>query len=163
MPQDIAAKEAQRGQQPIPPQIQQAMQAAQQQNAQLTQALHKAMDELDSKQAELDVEMQKARLDSATKLEMNDRDNQAKILIAETTAIGAGALPDLKSKLAELEQAQQELAELTLHIHGAIAGPVTPPEASEPVQPPQSAPAGPMAGNQAPAQPQDAGSMAGME
>jgi hypothetical protein len=76
-------------------------------------------------------------------------------------------LPALQQELAMLRSQQEDAAQLLLTHHAALSGPVTPPgepaEAPEPVQPPQAAPAGPMAGTPAPAQPANAGPMAGME
>lgn len=148
MPPDIAAK-AQQGNQPqIPPQIQQQMQAMAQQHAQLVQALHAAQDQLESKQSEIQMkaqaDMAKAQLDNQTKKEIAQMECEKDILIAETQVLGAGAVPDLKAKIAELEQQQEDLSQLTLAHHEAIAGqaagPVAPPQPQEPVEPAQPKP-----------------------
>lgn len=154
----------------IPPQIQQQMQAMSQQHEQLVQAVHSLKDQLDSRQMELDNKVEIARI------EAESREECARIAagagLEETIArvLGAGAVPELKAAITKLEQDKEDLAELVLAHHAAIGGSMPsessePGEAPEPVQPPQAMPpAGPMAGNPgAPAQPSDAGLMAGME
>jgi hypothetical protein len=171
MPPDIAAK-AQQGNAPqIPPQIQQQMQAMAQQHAQLVQALHAAQDQIEQLTSKADQEMAKAQLDNATKKEIAQMQCEKDILIAETQVLGAGAVPDLKAKIAEYEKQQEDLAQLVLAHHAALVPPTPPVDGDQPSAPmgapnpstPQTALAGPMAGDQAPAQPLVAGPMAGME
>lgn len=169
VPPDIAQREQQGGGQQIPPQAQQQMQALMQQHEQLTQALQAAQEQIDQQQAKAQAELAKAQLDAQTRLQIAQMDNEAKILIAEAQIAGAGAIPALNQELAELKQQQEDIAQLTLHLHGAMGGQM--PEAPEPGGAPESvhtpqemSPAGPMAGpTDMPAQPQVAGPMAGME
>ncbi len=155
----------------IPPKIMQQIQMEKQQSGQLieqlTQTVHKLQDELDGQTAKASADLAKAQLDSQTKLQIAQMDNEAKILIAEAQIAGNGMLPDLQAKVDELNRQQEELAELTLHLHGAIGGSM-PPEATEP-QPeplpvePELAPVAPSPAIPAGAQPPDAGPTAGME
>jgi len=108
----------------IPPQVQQQLQQSGQMIEQLSQKVHELMDQLESKKAEIDAknqaELEKAKLDAATKLQIAQMDNESKILIAEAQIMGGGAVPELKQQLAELKQQQEEIAELTLALHGAV-------------------------------------------
>jgi hypothetical protein len=172
MPLDIAQK-AQAGNHPqIPPQLQQAMQKMQMENQQLTEALHKAMDEIDQNITKANQDMEKAKLDAETKIHIAQMDNEAKILIAEAQIAGNGALPALQQEFSDLKAQQEELAQLALAHHDMITQsmPPTPmPDGSAPMgaanpSTPQTAPVGPVAGDQASAQPvAPAGPSAGME
>jgi hypothetical protein len=137
LPPQLQENPDEQGQQ-IPPQVQQMLQQAQQKDQQagqmieqLTQKVHELMDQIEAKQGELDAAMAKAELESQTKLQIAQMDNEAKILIAEAQIVGAGAIPELKQELAELKQQHEELSELALHLHGAVVGQ---PEAAEPAE-----------------------------
>lgn len=155
------------GAQQIPPQVQQQLQQSGQMIDQLTQVVHKLQDEIDGQKAKAEAELAKAQLDAQTKLQIAQMDNEAKILIAEAQIVGNGILPQLQAKVDELNQQQEELAELALHLHGAIGG-AMPVEAMEPhpdqipVEPAQ-APEEVSPAMTAGAQPATAGPMAGME
>lgn len=159
---------------PIPPQVQQALQMAQQKDQQagmmieqLTAKVHELMDQVEDNRAKAEAEMAKAELDSQTKIQIAQMDNEAKILIAEAQIAGNGMLPELQAKVDELNRQQEEIAELALHLHGAMGG-AMPAEALEP-QPdtlpvePEPAPVAPSPAIPAGAQPQPAGQTVGME
>lgn len=112
----------------IPPQVQQQMQQSGQMIEQLSQKVHELMDQLESADAKTKAELEKVHLECQTKLQIAQMDNEAKILIAEAQIQGAGAIPALNAELAGLKQQQEELAELALHLHGAVM----PQEATEP-------------------------------
>lgn len=152
MPPDIKQAEQQgQGGPQIPPQLQQQMQAMTQQHEQLVQALHATQDKLEDKQAEIQAktsaDMAKAQLEAQTKIAIAQMNNETALLTVQAQITGAGALPDLKSQLAELQQAQEDLAQLALAHHAALArqAPPDPAEAQEPTpvapQAPQPAPA----------------------
>lgn len=166
VPPDIAAKD--QGGQDTPPQLQQVLQQAQmekQQAAQMIEALtakvHELTDQVEDKQAEIrakvEADMAKAQLDSQTKIAIAEMNNQTELLKTQAQIMGAGVVPDLQAKLAELEQGRDELAELVLAHHAALAGPMNPPEeAGAPLETPslgippggQPVSAGPMAGQE---------------
>lgn len=151
----------------IPPQVQQQMQQSGQMIEQLTQTVHNLQDEIDGQKAKAEADLAKAQLDAQTKIQIAQMDNEAKILIAEAQIAGNGMIPELQAKVDELNQQQEELAQLALYLHGAIGG-AMPPEAEEPA--PETIPVEPA---QAPAelspaipagvQPEPAGPVAGME
>ncbi len=136
------------GGQPIPPQVQQMLQMAQQKDQQsgqmieqLTQTVHKLQDEIDAQSAKAQQEMAKAQLDSQTKVTIAQMDNETKLLILREQLAAKGADEAIQTKIAELEQSQEEIAELALHLHGALGAGV--PEAQEPAEPAEPAPAKP--------------------
>lgn len=160
-PPDIAAQEQEGGGQDIPPQLlQQAQQSAQMIEA-LTAKVHELSDQLEDKRAEIqskaEAEMAKAQLDSQTKIAIAEMNNQTELLKTQAQIMGAGAVPELQAKVAEIEKTRNELAELVLAHHAAIGGPVNPPVvAGEPAETPSlGVPPG--------GQPMSAGPMAGME
>lgn len=164
-PPDIAQQEQQEGgaSPQIPPQLMQQLQQSGQMIEQLTQTVNSLHDEIEGEKAKAAADLAKAQLDSQTKLQIAQMDNEAKILIAEAQIAGNGMLPELKAKVDELNQQQEELAELALHLHGAIM----PPEAlgqsgTIPVEP-ELAPVAPSPAVPAGVQPEPAGPMAGME
>ncbi len=112
----------------IPPQVQQQLQQSGQMIEQLSQKINELMDQIESEDAKTRADMEKVQLECQTKLQIAQMDNESKILIAEAQIQGAGAIPALNAELAELKQQQEELAELALHLHGAVM----PPEAHEP-------------------------------
>lgn len=116
------------GQGQIPPQVQQQLQQSGQMIEQLSQKIHELMDQLESEDAKTKADLEKVQLECQTKLQIAQMDNEAKILIAEAQIQGAGAIPALNEELAALRQQQEELAELALHLHGAVM----PQEAAEP-------------------------------
>lgn len=163
VPPDIAAQNQSGASGQIPPQIKQQMDAMSQQHEQLVQALHAAQDKIEDLEAGNAADMAKAQLDSQTKVAIAEMNNQTELLKVQAQITGAGVVPQLQAKIAELEQSHDELVQLTLAHHDAISG--QRPGGDEQIQPPQvMPPAGPMAGNpDMPAQPVNAGQMAGQE
>lgn len=166
LPPQLQDKEE--GQPDLPPQVQQMLQQAQMKDResgqmieQLTAAVHDLKDQLEDKQAEVqakaETDMAKAQLDSQTKIAIAEMNNQTELLKTQAQIMGAGVVPKLQAKIAELEQGRDELAELVLAHHAAIDGPANPPvEAGEPTETPSlGVPPG--------GQPANAGPEAGME
>lgn len=130
------------GQQPIPPQVQQMMAAVQQKEQQtgqmieqMTAKIHELMDQIEDNQAKADAEMAKAQLDSRTKVKIAQMDNETKLLIQRELLAAKGADEAVQAKIAELEQSQEELAELALYLNTVIGSPAEAPEPVEPAEP----------------------------
>ena len=167
--------EGEDGAQQIPPQAQQMLAMAQQKEQQagqmieaLTAKVHELSDKLEDKQADIDAKIQIALIAKEQAEEVARINAGAGLEEAIAKVLGAGAVPELKAAIAKLEQDKDDLAELVLAHHSVIAPqsePAEPGEAPEPVQSPQVMPmAGPMAGApDEPAQPANAGPMAGQE
>ena len=147
VPPDIAAKEQQGQGQQVPPQLQQQMQAMAQQHEQLVQALHAAQDQIDQNtakaqgemqkaQMEADISMQKAQLDSQTKLAIAQMNNETELMKVQAQLSGAGVLPEIQAHITELEQSQEELAQLALHLHEQANSVPEPQEPEEPAPDP---------------------------
>jgi len=107
--------------------------------------------------------MAKAQLDAQTKLEIARMNNETELIKVQAQISANGAMPELQAQLAELRQQQEELSELALYLHSAVAQPAEAMEPDtnpvEPAQAPAEVPPAIPAG----AQPVTAGPTAGME
>lgn len=102
-------------QQPIPPQIQQQMQALMQQHEQLTQALHQAQDELDQQMVKVrgEAEQQKLELDSKERIALLNA--QTQITIAELQAASKEAQFGLQQELDFIKHRMSDLLARDMH------------------------------------------------
>lgn len=109
--------------QQIPPQFQHQMQQLMQQHEQLVQALNAAQDEVEQQKAKADAEMAKAQLDSQTKLEIARLNAETELIKVQVQIDAQKADDAINAKVAELEQQQHELEELTLAMHEGLSTP----------------------------------------
>ena len=135
------------GQPQIPPQLQQQMQALTQQHAQLVQQLNAAHDALESKQAEIQaknqVELQKAQIDSQTKVEVARIGGEAEVLAAEAKAQAQGSAQQIQTFLKEMEAQLGDVQDLALAHHKMLSTPPAAPAPTDPneqQEPPESDP-----------------------
>jgi hypothetical protein len=163
VPADIAAKEQQET--PVPPALQQHLQQMDQQNQQLTQALHTAIDQLESAKEKADQEMAQKVLDAETRIRVAEIAANAQLAIAAMKGDpvkgeqeGDAQIAASSGDASRLEQ----LEELVLSMHEALTAPQSQPDQSQtPAGAPE--PAQPTPAISAGAQPPTAGGSAGME
>lgn len=133
-PEGQAGGNPQAMQQMLMQQKQQADMMAQQ-HEQLVATVHKLQDELDSQNAKLQADFQKAQLDAQTKLEIARMNNETELIKVQAQINAQKADEELNEQLAVLQQEHGELQELTLAMHSALSQPQSPQEeAAEPVQ-----------------------------
>ncbi len=152
-----AFKKPDEGGTPIPPQVQQQMQQAQEMIQALTAKVHELADELESKQAEIDAGIKEAQIKADASVEGAALKAMAQIAQGKLQAKAPtdDANNDANAILARLTEHVSDLQNLVLAHHDMISQPPSaPPQAPEPAVPiPPAIPAGvstagPEAGNE---------------
>lgn len=167
-------QEEKKGQNQIPPQIQQQMQEMMAQHEALTAKVHDLMNQLEDQDKKLQAEMLKAQLDSQTKIAIAQMNNETDLIKTEVQINAQQGQTDLLAQLQDLQAQQQAMANYVMQL--AASQPQQPPLQEAQQQPtpeqqqpqPQAVEAQPQPGPQAPIEgaggpPANAGPMAGME
>ena len=126
----------------VPPQAKQMMDQMSQQNQQLTEALHAAMDKLESAKEENDQKMALAILDKETRIKVAEISADAQLAIAEMKVVPAKGVQEADTQIADAAthaQKLNELEQLVMSMHEALTAPMAAGPQSAPIQPVEQA------------------------